>query len=437
MGKLTKLQVKVDELAKSLPTSTLIYKRIKSSLFEKVGYNTGKKVLCMECGQSFECSCSKTKIRCKCCGEVIKVENSRKITRVDEGNYLYSLAYKGFQVNRFFYVKKCCRKGMEPYYFIDEVLQRWVASNGRLVTRAKSFKPFAYSNLWNFNSDMTIKRTNTNPDFWIADRWDICYHSYHTDSIIPELVRNGYDGNDHDVLSLVNLQMGLLNNNHFETIWKCGFFEFVKLSKEKLEDLWEQVKICIRHQYHVDDVTIWCDMIKDIEELGKDIHNPKLICPENLSMAHDYWLEKVRQKKIKEKREKEIENIKNEENEYHTRMGAYLDIVIDDDQYIITPLQSVMDFFDEGEAMHHCVYHNQYYKKDKCLVLSVRNRLNKRVSTIEFDLKKMKILQNRAACNGVPQDKDIIEDLFMQNINKIAQAKRLASKKKRGIKTAA
>ena len=104
-------------------------------------------------------------------------------------------------------------------------------------------------------------------------------------------------------------------------------------------------------------------------------------------------------------------------------MKAFLGIVIENDAYIITPLQSVADFYREGEAMHHCVFANEYYKEAQSLILSVRDKQGNRVSTIEFDLDDMRIVQNRGIQNSVPKDKRNIDKLVKSNIKLIAKAK--------------
>ena len=73
----------------------------------------------------------------------------------------------------------------------------------------------------------------------------------------------------------------------------------------------------------------------------------------------------------------------------------------------IKVLNSVSKFIDEGNAMHHCVFANEYYKKKNSLILSVRENGN-RIATIEYDISKFKVLQCRGVCNQVPKHYDEI-----------------------------
>ena len=185
---------------------------------------------------------------------------------------------------------------------------------------------------------------------------------------------------------------------------------------EKLSEFWTEVKICIRNHYHIEDVGLWKDMVSNLRELAKDTHNAVYVCPDNLTAAHDRWQHKVEAFRNRQRFLKQKEEIQSEEPGYYKRMKAFLGIVIENDAYIITPLQSVADFYREGEAMHHCVFANEYYKEAQSLILSVRDKKGNRVSTIEFDLDDMRIVQNRGIQNTVPKDKRNIDKLVKSNI---------------------
>lgn len=81
----------------------------------------------------------------------------------------------------------------------------------------------------------------------------------------------------------------------------------------------------------------------------------------------------------------------------------------------IYPLPSVAAFFEEGEAMRHCVYSNGYYKDRTILILSARNDKGDRLATIEYALKTGKIRQCRSKCNGIPERDAEIRELITNN----------------------
>jgi hypothetical protein len=61
---------------------------------------------------------------------------------------------------------------------------------------------------------------------------------------------------------------------------------------------------------------------------------------------------------------------------------------------------SVQDFIDEGRELNHCIYTNKYFCRKDSLILSATID-NKRIETIEFSLKEMKIVQARIAEQGI------------------------------------
>ena len=102
------------------------------------------------------------------------------------------------------------------------------------------------------------------------------------------------------------------------------------------------------------------------------------------------------------------------------RIQPFLDLEIKEDDIVIRPLQSVSQFYQEGKAMHHCVYANEYYKKKDCLILSARVA-GKRKETIEVNLKTFKVVQSRAVCNKNSEYHDKIIKLMNKNMNLIRQ----------------
>jgi hypothetical protein len=77
---------------------------------------------------------------------------------------------------------------------------------------------------------------------------------------------------------------------------------------------------------------------------------------------------------------------------------------------------------EEGQAMHHCVYGNGYYKRDDSLILSAKDNDGKRLETIEVSLKTFKVVQSRGVCNSNTDKHDEIVRLVNDNINLIKTA---------------
>ena len=64
----------------------------------------------------------------------------------------------------------------------------------------------------------------------------------------------------------------------------------------ELDRCWQSYKVATRHHYRPSDMGLWADTIRLLEQCGKDICNPKFICPQNLRAEHDYWMNRHNQK---------------------------------------------------------------------------------------------------------------------------------------------
>ena len=103
---------------------------------------------------------------------------------------------------------------------------------------------------------------------------------------------------------------------------------------------------------------------------------------------------------------------------YHDRMGDALGIVLSDGSLTIRPLQSVTEFYEEGKAMHHCVYGAAYYDRPHCLIMTARVD-GKRAETVEIDIKSGIVKQSRGPCNKNTEWHDTIVNLVNREMTRI------------------
>jgi hypothetical protein len=95
----------------------------------------------------------------------------------------------------------------------------------------------------------------------------------------------------------------------------------------------------------------------------------------------------------------------------------------------VVPLTDVKEFYIEGKLLHHCVYTNEYFKKDNSLILSARSG-EERFETVEISLSPLKLIQSRGPCNQDSRyHKEIIE-LVNNNIDQIRKAGKTRKKMK-------
>ena len=109
-----------------------------------------------------------------------------------------------------------------------------------------------------------------------------------------------------------------------------------------------------------------------------------------------------------------------EKDEYIRKKAAFLNLVLTDGLIIVKVLQSVDEFYEEGKAMHHCVYTNEYYNQDNTLILSARID-GKRIETVELSLDTFKVVQSRGVCNSNTEYHDRIINLVESNAELIRQ----------------
>ena len=96
----------------------------------------------------------------------------------------------------------------------------------------------------------------------------------------------------------------------------------------------------------------------------------------------------------------------------------FLNLVLTDGLIIVKVLQSVDEFYEEGKAMHHCVFTNEYYRRDDSLILSASID-GQRLETVEVSLSRLEVAQSRGVCNkDSPYHKQIIK-LVQHNMHLI------------------
>ena len=166
------------------------------------------------------------------------------------------------------------------------------------------------------------------------------------------------------------------------------------------------------------DIALWCDYVDMLRRLDRDIHSPKYVCPENLQESHD-----TAQRKLQAQRDKEAEAqrrqqaIENEER-FQELKSPFFGITFTDGVIQVKVLESVQEYLEEGKALHHCVFTNEYYLKKQSLILSARID-GKRIETIEVSLETMKVIQCRGLQNKNTEYHDRIIDLVNRNIRQI------------------
>lgn len=426
-------------LAATLPTISQYQMKlaIKQCLYHIAKLDSKGKLWCLDCGHSWTIQRGENpkKVKCPHCGAKLSVETDRKRKHTEGAYFAILTTCNGIQVIRMFLLTARYKKGEAAQYNFAEPFQRWINEQGQDAVFGVARASFSYyTDRWLWGSGMEIRNHNyvhnLSPYAVIGQL-----------RVIPSLKRNGFCSDKAREYNPTLLIKSLLTDNRIETLFKAQQYKLVKHlinSKWKLTEFWPSIKIAMRHQYHIDDASLWWDLLNTLSSLGKDIRNPKYICPKNLKEAHDHWQAQLHIKQERERRERErraelnrqqryLEDKKNAEKDeqaYQQMRSRFFDIEIKDNDMIIKPLTSVREFMDEGRDMSHCVFTNKYYKRTDCLILHAIVD-NVSVATIELNLESLKIIQCRAKHNSKPAEYDRIISLIESNIGIIA-AKRVA-----------
>lgn len=387
-------------------------------------YNSKKEYVCLDCGHSWTGAEAKT-IVCPHCGKKLEVDKSRRWNYSEKYYFAVVTTCQGFQVIRMFFMQVNLRKGQAATYWIEEAFQKWFTPDGQttIVGRRRHWLCY-YSDVWDWGSDMEVRSENAGHS---VSPYDVVGHS----SVLPEIRRNGFKGDFHRC-SPYTLFIRLLSNNKIETTWKMGYYQLVRHSLGApylFEKYWSSIKIAIRHKYKITDPSLWYDLLDALEYVGKDILNPKFICPDKLKEAHDYWIARKLAKIDRENREHERErqmtaeqrylaNLKQvvkDEAQYKKMKSKFFDLEFFDKEIKIKPLTSVREFVEEGHSLCHCVFTNGYYKRPDVLILHALVN-DASIATIELSLENYKVLQCRGKHNKIPPMYDRIISLINKSI---------------------
>lgn len=337
----------------------------------------------------------------------------------------------GFQVIRHILCWKNVRKETSPvYYDFTEVVQEWIREDGKRTIIARPIN--MGGNGFVYSSPLSIKgKYGSNPYNYYGDLYAIYGELYPRKELLPELKKRGLNRRFPDVTPSKLIRDLLKGGNDAELCLKTGQ---ISMLKHMYRNGFCQLRykpsfnICNRNHYIIKDASMWEDYMSLLVYFGKDLRNAHYVCPRNLKVAHDRLLKKKQEREAKLRQERNrIEAIRKREKlmediaGFYERMKKFFGMKITDGNIVICPLESITQFYQEGKAMHHCVYSNGYYKRSDCLILSAKDTDGKRIETIEVNLKTLDIVQSRSFCNGVSKYHDQIVKLVKKNMSLIRQ----------------
>lgn len=392
---------------------------------EYKGRRTSKGVItCTRCGHSWksmDCMLSDTMLGNECphCHTQLKIEITRKMTFKDQAYFTVITACGGFQVLRHIMIRCIAKVGKQIKYSHCEVMQRWIAPDGRYVTFARLRQGWerVYYDAWLFDTSLELRRENP-----IYNR--VYYGEvYPRMSIMPELKKRGFKGKFFGQRPLDFIRT-ILTDNKVETLLKTGQTAlmqfFLDEPSRKVSDYWASIRICLRNGYKVRKAVEWCDYIDSLRSLGKDVRNAKYVCPSDLMQAHDKAADQLMKRMMRKGTSDNIPAIIEKEYKYMIAKRMFFGLVFSDGLIRIHVIKSVKDMIEEGKRMHHCV--GNYYDKNNSLILSATIN-GKRIETVEVSLLSFKVIQSRGVCNTITDYHDRIINLVNDNMDIIRKRK--------------
>lgn len=424
----TKLEARVVELSSSLPHLSDAQRAwaIKT-VYSGLGYRaTSQKIWCSCCGLVFDLLNENKNQVCPYCGAKLTIEEKRKRVERYKDYFTIITTCQEFQVVRQYVIERSVKKGTLPNVDIIEVVQNWISSKGKEIIIARpTTMSYNWYDLWDYSKPMSLKKCKQSSSYYVNKYEEKSKYVYPVKRIIPMLKTHGYFGKDINMPQneLFKLLLSyheaecLAKNKQFSLLrykWGKGYGEYGLPFQHS-------IRIATRHKYIIKDASMWFDYLEALDALGIDTHNPKYVCPKDLTSAHDYYMAKKKKLDKKLEEQKKREQARENEVEYLNAKGKFFGICFGNDNIIISAIKSVAEMMEEGDAMHHCVFHGGYYKKADSLILSAKDKDGKRIETIEVNLNTYKVVQSRGVCNqNTPHHEEILR-LMEKNMNKIIE----------------
>ena len=378
------------------------------------------KAVCLKCGH--EWNASEGVCRCPHCGISLEVKTTKERVRKDKSYFNIITAKGGYQVIRMFLMSVELRKGMVAEPSFQEIGQYWLDENGNATVVGLKRTIGWYVDSFDYCSKLELRRDNDAFQF-IADQW-----VYPRIKVTDTIKRNGFDGHTYDINPLT-LFKELLTNPKAETLMKSGDVEMLRylchspFNADEIDFYWKSIKVAKRAGFEFEDAQMWMDYIKMLERMGKDLHSPVLVAPQDLQTAHDLYSAKVERQRIKAQREEDRKKAEADEAKFEELKGRYIGLVMTDGEIVVHTLNSVAEYYDEGSRQHICVASARYYLKENSLVLTATIK-GQTIATIEISLSDYSIIQCRAFANKVCKYQDRIAKIIRDNTKIIAERKR-------------
>lgn len=447
----TKAQLSIVEEYPNLPSipHDMIIKKVEEELTNVIPYYTTekkgiKKCYCPNCGTKFVGDKESDMQICPECGTEKKGEYFNQSVRYFSYKFSFGQFYKEYFVVRTiiaeYHIKECMT-------IISEVYQKWIdIKKNKLCTSTltkgwncfladfKMWGEYSFLRKLGYSTYSASKRDydTTSIELLNEDKDNPLF------SIVKKAVT--YTNTTHDMFcdileTLYYSKTNQENNSYVERFINMQEYIFAYAIKSAYypinggmtkDELYRTLLICHRHKIQVDmkHLSLFIDYIRDLIEFKKDNRNPFYLNKDidEIRQIHNRYTQLREIKRAEErKREEERRVLENKKNrrDYHKRLKFFATLVIADENITIKPIKTLKDMAEEGRAMKHCIFANDYFNKKNSLLLSARDKDDKRIETIEYDLVRKKILQHYGKCNQQTKYGNEIVSLISGAVNDI------------------
>ena len=365
---------------------------------------------CMDCGHSWVMDKHRETCTCPHCRAKLQVKETYE-RKLQQKQYFTILTTCGeFQVLRMFLLIVGMEKGYKAQTSIIEIGQYWWNMQGRKAVVAIQRVLGHYVDTFSYYSPMAIRNDNE------AYQHIVYSPIYPKFKVTDILRRNGFKDNFYGIVP-TQLIPALLTDSRVETLLKAGRTDHLRYflgNRRTFEELWQSYKIAVRNGYEIVDISLWSDYVDTLRRLGKDIHNPKYLCPADLKAEHDRRHEELLRVREREEIEQKQKKAMEDEKRFKELKSKFFGICFTDGIIQVHVLESVQEHLEEGVSMHHCVFSNAYYLKEDSLILSATIE-GKRIETIEVSLRTLEVVQSRGVCNKNTEYHEQIVNLVNAN----------------------
>ena len=370
---------------------------------------------CMDCGHEWK-EVGFGIYKCPKCGARVEIKNTTERVHRDKSYFNVITTMGGYQVIRMFLMIVEMRKGMKAKPAFLEIGSYWIDNKGNKTVIGLQRTLGMYIDSFAFGSPLEIR--NDNDAFrHIAGQW-----VYPKIKVTDTIKRNGFKTSTYQIHPVTLFQQ-LLTNSKAETLMKANDIEMLRYlchHPTDVEQYWNTIKIAKRAGYKFTDIGMWFDYIKMLERMGKDINSPSLIAPKDLKTAHDIYVEKVNRQRAKERMLADRKKAEEDKAKFEELKGRYIGLAMTDGKINLRTLDSVAEYYEEGEKQHICVGSSSYYLKADTLVFTATME-GKTIATVEISLNDYSVLQCRAFANKVCEYTEQIAQIISSNKKMIAE----------------